>query len=88
MAVPKRKTTRSKRNKRRSHHAMKPAGLVKCSNCGSMVKPHIMCPDCGHYGKKQVKDARPKKELKKEKRKATEKRRADKQKAQKGKAKK
>ena len=34
MAVPKRKTSPSKRNMRRSHHALKPAAFQECPNCG------------------------------------------------------
>ena len=54
MAVPKRKTTPSRRGMRRSHHALKTANLVECSNCGELkLSPHI-CPSCGFYNKKEV----------------------------------
>ena len=35
MAVPKKKTSRTRRDQRRSHHALKGPGLVPCPNCGS-----------------------------------------------------
>jgi large subunit ribosomal protein L32 len=36
MAVPKRKTSPSKRNMRRSHHALKATAYQECSNCGEL----------------------------------------------------
>ncbi len=54
MAVPKRKTSKSKRNMRRSHHALKTSLGTECSNCGALVRPHHVCSDCGHYKNKQV----------------------------------
>ena len=47
MAVPKRKTTPSKRNMRRSHHALKPANYQECKNCGELHLPHNLCAACG-----------------------------------------
>ena len=80
MAVPKKKTPKSKRNKRRSHHALKSSNLVKCKNCKVLITPHKVCPECGFYKGRQILDTRPKKEKKKEKQKATEKRRTRKEK--------
>lgn len=54
MAVPKKKTSKSRRNMRRAHHALKPQGLAECPNCGEMKRPHHMCPSCGHYDGRQV----------------------------------
>ncbi|MCL4136665.1 UNVERIFIED_CONTAM: hypothetical protein GTU68_056145 [Idotea baltica] len=34
MQAPKRKTSKSKRNMRRSHHALTAGQLSECSNCG------------------------------------------------------
>jgi len=50
VAVPKRKTSKSKRDMRRSHDAIKnlPA-LQKCPNCGEMKQYHRVCPSCGQY---------------------------------------
>jgi large subunit ribosomal protein L32 len=54
MAVPKRKTSPSKRNMRRSHHALKPAANVECPNCGELKRPHHVCSACGHYDGREV----------------------------------
>ena len=50
MAVPKRKTSKSKRNMRRSHHALKPVNTAECKNCGEPRRAHHVCKACGHYG--------------------------------------
>lgn len=55
MAVPKRKTSKSVRNMRRSHHALKPASRTECPNCGELKRPHHVCPACGHYDGREVK---------------------------------
>jgi len=49
MAVPKRRQTSTRRDKRRSHMALKAAILVSCSNCGEQIPSHTICPHCGHY---------------------------------------
>jgi large subunit ribosomal protein L32 len=54
MAVPKRKTTPSRRNMRRSHHALKAVGHQECPNCGELKRPHHVCGSCGYYDGRQV----------------------------------
>ena len=54
MAVPKRKTSKSKRNMRRSHHALKPTYGVECQNCGAHTRAHHVCSSCGFYKGRQV----------------------------------
>lgn len=54
MAVPKRKTSPSRRNSRRSHHALKQNGSVECKNCGEMKRAHHVCGACGYYGEREV----------------------------------
>jgi len=49
MAVPKRKTSKSKRDKRRSHDALKTATRSVCPDCGAPRQPHRVCPSCGKY---------------------------------------
>ena len=54
MPVPKFRTSASKRNMRRSHHALKAPGLAVCSNCNEVKRPHVVCHACGFYSGKQV----------------------------------
>ena len=54
MAVPKKKVTKSRRNMRRSHHALKAVNLVECPSCGELKKPHNVCPSCGSYNGREV----------------------------------
>ncbi|MEO1089329.1 MAG: 50S ribosomal protein L32 [Pseudomonadota bacterium] len=59
MAVPRKKTTRSKRDMRRSHLALVAATAVECSNCGELKRPHHVCSACGHYDGREVIAAKP-----------------------------
>ena len=55
MAVPKRKTTRSRRDMRRAHHDKVTApNVIPCPNCGEMMLPHRVCPECGHYKGREI----------------------------------
>lgn len=54
MAVPKRKTTPSKRNMRRSHDALVAAHPQECGNCGELKYSHHVCPSCGYYDGREV----------------------------------
>ncbi len=49
MAVPKRKTSKSKRNKRRTHKKANAPNLITCSHCGEYKLPHRACPECKTY---------------------------------------
>ena len=54
MAVPKRKTTPSKRNMRRSHDFLVSSSNTECSNCGELKLSHHICSACGFYSKKEI----------------------------------
>ncbi len=49
MAHPKRKTSKQRRDKRRTHYKAASVQLATCSNCGATVKYHTVCPECGYY---------------------------------------
>lgn len=49
MAVPKRRTSRSKQGTRRSHHRAAPVQFQFCARCSEPVLPHRVCPNCGNY---------------------------------------
>ncbi|HYC03235.1 MAG TPA: 50S ribosomal protein L32 [Azospirillaceae bacterium] len=54
MAVPKKKTSKSRRNMRRSHHALSVNAHNECKNCGELKRPHHVCGGCGHYDGRDV----------------------------------
>lgn len=55
MAVPKRKHSSARRDKRRaSTWKLDAPALATCSNCGELKSPHRVCDLCGHYKGKQV----------------------------------
>ena len=64
MAVPKRKVSRARRDKRRSSvWKLATPGLVKCPQCGELKMPHRVCGKCGYYnGKEVIKQEEAKKE--------------------------
>ncbi|MFC1651922.1 50S ribosomal protein L32 [Patescibacteria group bacterium] len=54
MAVPKQKTPRSRRGKRRSQQGLKAPLLSECPKCKSPRLPHMTCMECGHYNGEEV----------------------------------
>ena len=55
MAVPKKKTSPSRRGLRRAgqHHKLYRIHPYKCPNCGASTLPHCVCPSCGFYKGKE-----------------------------------
>jgi large subunit ribosomal protein L32 len=49
MAVPKRKTSKSKRDMRRTHKKTAGPNLTTCNQCGEPKLPHHLCMSCGTY---------------------------------------
>ena len=50
MAVPKRKVSKARRDKRRSNVWKLPMpSFSKCTQCGELKAPHKVCPHCGYY---------------------------------------
>ena len=56
MAVPKRKTSKAKRDSRRTHQKLKGPNLTTCPECGEKTLPHHACPSCGSYRGRSVLD--------------------------------
>ncbi|MCC8047691.1 MAG: 50S ribosomal protein L32 [Oscillospiraceae bacterium] len=50
MAVPKRKVSKARRDKRRSAvWKLETPNIVACPNCGAYHLPHRVCKACGMY---------------------------------------
>ena len=50
MAVPKKKVSKARRDKRRSNNwKLALPGMTKCAKCGSPVLNHRVCKACGYY---------------------------------------
>ena len=54
MAVPKRKTSKARRDKRRANWKLSVPGLTACPKCGELMMPHRACKACGTYKNRQV----------------------------------
>ena len=54
MAVPKRKVSKSRRDKRRTHDKIAGPNVVACPECGDPRLPHHACPECGAYKEHNV----------------------------------
>jgi large subunit ribosomal protein L32 len=49
MAVPKQRTSRARRDGRRSHDNLGAPTLSKCPQCNEPKLPHRVCGHCGSY---------------------------------------
>ncbi|MDR2910576.1 MAG: 50S ribosomal protein L32 [Bacteroidales bacterium] len=49
MPNPKRKHSKTRRDKRRTHYKATAPTVAACSNCGAAVLYHRVCPECGYY---------------------------------------
>ncbi len=56
MAVPKRKTSKSRRNKRRSHHSLVAANVIEDKKTGEYRLPHHIDLKTGTYNGKKILD--------------------------------
>ncbi|MFA9557347.1 50S ribosomal protein L32 [Evansella sp. AB-rgal1] len=54
MAVPFRRTSKTKKRMRRTHIKLTVPGMVKCPNCGEMKLSHRVCKECGSYKGEEV----------------------------------
>ncbi len=49
MPHPKRKISKQRRDKRRTHDKAEAPTIAVCSNCGAPTLYHRVCPECGYY---------------------------------------
>lgn len=61
MAVPKHKTSKSRRDKRRTHQKTAAPTITTCPACGEARLPHFACAACGEYNGRKIKETTQKK---------------------------
>ena len=49
MAVPFRRTSKTKKRMRRTHLKKEVGTITKCPKCGAPIQPHRVCTKCGYY---------------------------------------
>lgn len=54
MGLPKRKISKSRRDKRRTHWKLSLPQLTECPQCHQMKLPYTICLNCGFYKGRQV----------------------------------
>jgi large subunit ribosomal protein L32 len=54
MAVPKKRQSSARRDKRRAQHKVSAPRLNECPRCHSPRLPHRVCPTCGTYAGREV----------------------------------
>lgn len=65
MALPKRKHSKSRRDKSRTHQVLSSPQLTKCPQCFKSIRPHRICPYCGYYKGSRILEIEVKEEKKK-----------------------
>ena len=56
MGVPKKRKSKAAKLQRRAHDGLTVPTAVDCSQCGEKMRPHHVCPACGYYKGKQVRE--------------------------------
>ena len=54
MALPKRKTSKSRIRSRKASHRKRVISVKACPQCGASRQAHRVCPSCGYYRGRQV----------------------------------
>lgn len=54
MAVPFRRTSKTKKRMRRTHLKKEVGALTNCPKCGATLRPHRACTKCGSYKGNEV----------------------------------
>ena len=53
MAVPKKRQSKQRQRKRRTHVKAAMPAVTNCAKCGDPKAPHRICQNCGWYGDAQ-----------------------------------
>jgi len=54
MPNPKRRHSKARRDRRRTHDALTAPSFSECPHCHEMKMPHRACAYCGYYKKREV----------------------------------
>ncbi|MFN4769423.1 MAG: 50S ribosomal protein L32 [Candidatus Kapaibacterium sp.] len=54
MPNPKRRHSKQRTAKRRTHYKATPATTTSCPNCGTAKLSHVACRECGYYNGRRV----------------------------------
>ncbi|MFQ6614786.1 MAG: 50S ribosomal protein L32 [Fidelibacterota bacterium] len=49
MALPKKRISKTRGRKRRTHYKSGIVSYTTCPQCGQTKMPHRVCPNCGYY---------------------------------------
>ena len=56
-AVPKRKISKGRKNRRRANDGLKEPAVSVCPKCKKPKRPHFKCENCGFYGPEEKKSS-------------------------------
>jgi large subunit ribosomal protein L32 len=54
MPNPTNRSSKSHRDKRRTHYKAAPVDVSTCPQCGAAKLAHRACPECGYYNGRKV----------------------------------
>jgi large subunit ribosomal protein L32 len=54
MALPKRRHSSARRDKRKANWKLSAPSACKCGNCGAVKRPHFVCLKCGYYRDEEI----------------------------------
>jgi large subunit ribosomal protein L32 len=65
VALPKKRHSKARGRRRRTHWKIAKLNLVACAQCKQLKLAHRVCPACGYYSGKQVFEVKVKEKKKK-----------------------
>ncbi|MBQ6268970.1 MAG: 50S ribosomal protein L32 [Bacteroidetes bacterium] len=54
MPNPTRRSSKTRRDKRRTHYKAVAMTTSVCPNCGAVKLAHAACPECGYYNGRKI----------------------------------